>query len=109
MENTEQIYQEKSCQSMLRVICELRTDKALEEMLRTDKDYQNQKVEINRLIDRIEELGLHPKQWEAVDKALSACNDRGSEYERAAYCLGFQDAVRLGTELFSKIWAVDLE
>ena len=85
---------------MLRVICELRTDKALEEMLRTDKDYQ--KVEINRLIDRIEELGLHPKQWEVVDKALSACNDRGSEYGRAAYCLGFQDAVMLGTELFSK-------
>lgn len=107
MENKEQMNQEKNRQSMLRSICEARTDKALEEALRKDKEYQKEKIEINNLIDRIEELGLNTNQWAAVDKALSACNDRGSEYGRAAYRLGFQDAVRLGVELFTEIWAIN--
>lgn len=107
MENKEQINQEKNRQSMLRSICEARTDKALEEALRKNKEYQKEKAETDILIDRIEKLGLNNNQWEAVDKALFACNDRGSEYGRAAYRLGFQDAVRLGIELFTEIWAIN--
>lgn len=107
MGNKEQINREKNRQPMLRTICEARTDKDLEEILQNDKEYQKEKAETDILIDRIEKLGLKPRQWETVDKALSACNDRGSEYGRAAYCLGFQDAVRLGVELFAEIWAVN--
>ena len=107
MEKEEQIDRKKNHQSMLRAICEDRTDAALEETLQMDKDYLKEKTEANRLIDQIEELGLNRGQWEAVDKALSACNDRGSEYGRAAYRQGFQDAVRLGVELFTEIFSIN--
>ena len=108
MEKKEHIDQEKDKKSMLRVICEARVDGALEEELRNDEEYQKEEVNVCRAIDQIGGRGLSRQQWQAVDEALSACNDKGSEYGRAAYCLGFQDAVRFGVELFAKILTIDI-
>lgn len=86
--------------SVLEVIFEARADGALREELKKDGNFQQKEKEIGRIVKRIEKAGLDREQWHIVDEALSACNDKDSQYARAAYCLGFKDGVRLAMEIF---------
>lgn len=86
-------------ESFLEQFFDARINGALEDSLRQDRRYQSARAGARRKVKRLEDMGLSRRQWTAVDQALSACNGSTSEYGRAAYVLGFQDAVDVIVEL----------
>lgn len=40
-------------------------------------------------------IGLNQNQWNMVDEALSASNEKNYDCGRTAYCCGFKDAMNL--------------
>jgi len=85
--------------SVLEEFLNTRMTAVLEEGISKNTQYQNTGKEINRKIEKINEIKLNRMQWMVVDEALSACNQRSSIYSRAAYRQGFMDAVNLLMEL----------
>ncbi len=85
--------------SVLESFCIHRLNTALEESISKDKGYQKKEDEIHKAILRIDKIGLTQKQWEIVDRALSACNERNAEYGEKAYLQGFRDVVNLIMEV----------
>lgn len=92
----------KTKNSLLHTMYHARVDGALEESLRKDQHYQRVNKEANQKIRKVERLKLNQKQWRIVDIALSASNERSSEYGRVAYQQGFKDAVALLME--TRFW-----
>lgn len=88
----------KGKKSVLEEIAEYRMDTTLEETLRTDKKYQEAAKRISEKVKKIDRNDFSTKQWEVIDEALSACNERSSEYGRVAYKQGLSDAVNLFKE-----------
>lgn len=78
---------------------ETREKTALEEKLRADSRYQKKRNKISKCLEELENVEFTRRQWDAIDAALSSCNERDSEYARAAYCLGFQDGMKLLMEV----------
>lgn len=89
----------KQSESLLEQYFAARIDAALEEELRENARYQDAMDTSRREVCGIDELGLEQGQWETVDQALSASNRLGAEYGRAAYILGFQDAMDVVVEI----------
>ncbi|MDE7436029.1 MAG: hypothetical protein K2N01_09485 [Lachnospiraceae bacterium] len=89
----------KQSDSLLEQYFAARIDTALEEELRGNARYQDARDRSRREVCSIDELGLEQGQWETVDQALSASNHLGAEYGRAAYMLGFQDAMDIVVEI----------
>lgn len=88
----------KKQKTVLEEMTEYRMDTALEETLKKDKKYQEVTKRISEKINKVEKNDFSDKQWKIVDDALSACNERSSEYGRAAYQQGLLDAVNLFKE-----------
>lgn len=88
----------KGRKTVLDEIAEYRMDTALEETLRSDKKYQEATKRINEKVKEVDRNGFSTKQWKVIDEALSACNERSSEYGRAAYRQGLSDAMNLFKE-----------
>lgn len=86
-------------ESLLEQFFDARLSEALEDSLRRDRRYQSARAEARRKVKRLEDMGLRSRRWRPVDQVLSACNSSASEYGRAAYVLGFQDAVDVIVEL----------
>lgn len=70
-------------------------EKSLHEILRKDKKYEKVNEETRQKIKDIDKIGLSKDEWEIIDRALSAMNERSAEYGRVAYRQGFLDAVSL--------------
>lgn len=85
--------------SILDWFFETRTEDALEQWLKEDRNYQKINAEARREIEKIEKIKLSREQWLIVDNALSACNKRSSRYGQMAYKQGFWDAMHLLKEL----------
>lgn len=81
---------------------ETREKSALEEKLREDSRYQKKRNKISKCLEELENVEFTRRQWDVIDSALSSCNERDSEYARVAYCLGFQDGMKLLMEVFVK-------
>lgn len=88
----------KGKKTVLEEIIGYRMDTELEESLRTDKKYQEATERISKKVKKVDRNDFSAKQWQVIDEALSACNERGSEYGRVAYKQGFSDAVNLFKE-----------
>lgn len=76
-----------------------RLDTVLEEAVKNDKRYQSSSKKISEEVNKIDQIGLNHHQWDVVDNAMSACNNRGLEYGRVSYFQGFQDAVNFVAEI----------
>lgn len=57
-----------------------RIEKSLQEVMKKDKQYQKVNCETRRKIKEIDKTELSKEIWEVVDEALSAMNERSSEY-----------------------------
>lgn len=87
----------------LKELFEQRMETALEENLRVDKEYKRIRGIANSKQDRLNKIGLNKNQWQLVDRAISSANALGSEYGRVAYRQGFQDGIKLVSELYSML------
>lgn len=72
-----------------------RIEKKLQEALKMDKEYQKVNDETKWKIREIDNIGLDKMAWDIIDNALTATNERSSEYGRVAYRQGFMDAIQL--------------
>lgn len=80
-----------------------RMEKALEESIRTDEKYNEARKIANMEQDKLNKIVLDKAQWQLMDNAISAANALGAEYGRAAYYQGFQDAIKLVSELYNMV------
>ena len=72
-----------------------RVERVLQEVLRKDKKYQKADEETKQKIKEIDQIEMDKREWEIIDRALSATNARSTEYGRVVYRQGFLDAVSL--------------
>lgn len=89
----------KEPEPLLQQFFDARINGALEDSLRCDTRFQTARAGARRKVRKLQDMGLSSRQWRAVDQALSASNRSASEYGRAAYTLGFRDAVDVIVEL----------
>lgn len=81
--------------SLLEGLYKERVETILQEILRKDEKYRKVDEETKQKIKEIDQIELDKKEWEIIDRALSATNSRSAEYGRIAYRQGFLDAVSL--------------
>lgn len=67
----------------------------LKDVLEKDEKYRQVNEMIKQRIKEINKLELRQSEWRIIARALSAANERSSEYGRIAYKQGFMDAVNL--------------
>lgn len=72
---------------------------ALEEAIKEDAEYKETRKLIKKTFKKLEKLELSRKQMLIIDRVVSATNANGSAYGRMAYRKGFQDGVKLLSEL----------
>ena len=61
--------------------------------------YKDTLKRLDKAFDRLDKAGLNKEQKSVVDRAISAANDCGATYGTVAYELGFQDGIKLMSEL----------
>lgn len=72
-----------------------RVEHALKDILEKDEKYRQVNEMTKQRIKEIDKIELSQGEWETIDRALSATNERSAEYGRVAYRQGFLDAVSL--------------
>lgn len=72
-----------------------RVEQALQDVLEKDEKYRQVNEMTKQKIKEIDKIELSQGEWKIIDRALSATNEKSSEYGRVAYRQGFLDAVRL--------------
>ncbi len=72
-----------------------RVEHALKDILGKDEKYRQVNEMTKQRIKEIDKIELSQGEWEIIDRALSATNERSAEYGRVAYKQGFLDAVSL--------------
>lgn len=72
-----------------------RVEHALKDILEKDEKYRQVNEMTKQRIKEIDKIELSQGEWEIIDRALSATNERSAEYGRVAYRQGFLDAVSL--------------
>lgn len=70
----------ESGKEILEILYKERMEKSLQEVMKKDKQYQKVNCETRRKIKEIDKTELSKEIWEVVDEALSAMNERSSEY-----------------------------
>ena len=84
---------------LLNIICEYKTEKALDEYLRSSTKYQDAQREATIRLDEAIERCKDKDQKLAVDRVVSAYNGCCVEYGRGAYSQGLKDGIRLMKEI----------
>lgn len=84
---------------LLEIIATHRTVADLDELLQTDKYYQDALAEEQSASDIMDSLSLTLEQKKAVDRVITAYNECGAAYGAAAYRFGMEDGVRLRVEM----------
>ena len=93
--NVEITIADRANETLLEGMYKERVEGALQEVLSKDKRYQKVNEKTRKKIKKIDKIGLNKEEWEIIDQALSATNERSAEYGRVAYRQGFLDAVSL--------------
>lgn len=86
---------------LLDIIIARRTEKKLDQILKTDKEYQAAMKEQDRAFERLEELKLREKEKRIISRVLDASNHCSALYGEKSYRLGLKDGVHLFWELRS--------
>ena len=81
--------------SLLEGLYKERVETIIQETLRKDEKYRKVDEETKQKIKEIDQIELDKKEWEIIDRALSAMNERSAEYGRIVYRQGFLDAVSI--------------
>ena len=84
---------------LLEIIATHRTVADLDELLQTDKYYQEALAEEQSAADIMDSLSLTPEQKKAIDRVITAYNECGAAYGAVAYRFGMEDGVRLRVEM----------
>ena len=82
-------------ENLIQMLFTVRADTVLEAALSEDKQYQRVNQKNRKKVKKIESIGLNKEEWCIVDQALTAANEKVSEYGRIAYQQGFKDAMSL--------------
>lgn len=72
-----------------------RVEHALKDILEKDEKYRQVNEMTKQRIKEIDKIELSQGEWEIIDRALSATNERCAEYGRVSYRQGFLDAMSL--------------
>ncbi|WP_052446877.1 hypothetical protein [Candidatus Soleaferrea massiliensis] len=99
-EDTNNEQQKQKTDSILDAFQTFRLDTAFETSIKDNENYQKLNEKTSQKIFRIDHIGLNREQWNVVDAALSACNERSTYFGDMAYHQGFKDAVKLLAEIF---------
>lgn len=86
-------------ENLLDILTKERIHKGLERVLGDNELYQSAQKEVDDAINELEEAGLSREQNKVVDKAISAANASGAAYGAIAYRQGFNDGIRLMSEV----------
>ena len=89
----------KSKNNLLDILIKTRTVKALDKAVGKSRAYKDTLKRLDKAFDRLDKAGLNKEQKSVVDRAISAANDCGATYGTVAYELGFQDGIKLMSEL----------
>lgn len=84
---------------LLEIIAAHRTVADLDELLKTDKYYQDALEEEQAASDIMDSLKLTTEQKKAVDRVITAYNECGAAYGAAAYRFGMEDGIRVRMEM----------
>lgn len=72
-----------------------RVEQVLKDVLEKDEKYRQVNEMTKQRIKEINKIELSQSEWKIIDRALSAMNERSSEYGKIVYKQGFMDAVNL--------------
>lgn len=86
---------------LLDIIIARRTEKKLDQILKTDKEYQAALKEQDKALERLENLKLRDRDMRIVSRVLDASNHCSALYGEKSYRLGLKDGVHLFWELRS--------
>lgn len=84
---------------LLEIIAHHRTGEALDEAMKTDKDYQEALAQQQEFFDLLDELGLTKEQRDVVEQVITANNHFGAVYGAVAYRFGMEDGFRVQMEM----------
>lgn len=84
---------------LLGIIAQHWTVKALDDVLKDDRDYQEALAQQQEFFDLLDKLGLTAEQKNVVDQVIAANNHCGAVYGAMAYRFGMEDGVRLCAEM----------
>ena len=85
--------------NLLDVLMEERIHKGLEKALNDNELYKSAQKEVDEAINELEKAGFSRDQNKVVDKAISAANASGAAYGATAYRQGFNDGIKLISEV----------
>lgn len=85
--------------SLLENLFDIQISTDLEEVLKEDAEYRETRKQIDKTFKKLKKLELSRKQMLIIDRVVSATNANGSVYGRMAYRKGFQDGIKLLSEL----------
>lgn len=85
--------------SLLENLFDIQISTDLEEALKEDAEYRGTRKQIDKTFKKLKKLELSRKQMLIIDRVVSATNANGSVYGRMAYRKGFQDGIKLLSEL----------
>lgn len=85
-------------EKLLDIIISNRTEKALDRILETNKEYKAALKEQDEAFKRLDQIKSSGDK-KIISRAIDANNHCGAAYGEAAYRLGLQDGLRLALEL----------
>lgn len=85
--------------NLIHVLIDERINNNLEEKLNIAPNYIEAAKEHRKASNKLDEMKLTKKQIKAVNRAISSAHICASEYGKVAYSQGFQDGLKLISEL----------
>ena len=85
-------------EQLLEFLWEHSMDTDIMQAQKTDSRYIEAEAYTHKVQKQIENKGFRDKQFQAIDRAISAQNNLAVEYGRLAYYHGFRDCIRLIVE-----------
>lgn len=79
--------------SALYQLMDIRVNGIMDEITRTDEEYQAIIQKADEYSGRLENLNLPNEARDLIDKYASELNANGSRYDALAYLLGFSDCI----------------
>lgn len=86
---------------LLKLFCDERIETALQTRILNKKEYCDMNKESVEIYEYAQQLGLTTKQFLVFDQAIAIANARGGMYGDEAYYLGFEDGIRLLSEILN--------
>lgn len=86
-------------EKLLDIIIAQRTEKALDRIVDTDKEYKSALMEQDEAFSRLDQIKSSNDERKIISRAIDANNHCSAIYGVAAYRLGLQDGLRLALEL----------